>query len=58
MADKNGSLLVAAREQFEAQPELFEDPEIPKIDKTKPRYDFTGEQLFQRRPDILRRLCK
>jgi hypothetical protein len=56
MAEPNGkepektSWIVQAREQFEAQPQLFDDPDIPKIDKTKPPYKCSGERLFQRHP--------
>ena len=52
MAEKRESLIVQERERFEAQQELFDDPEIPKVDKTKKPINCTGDQLFQRRRDI------
>jgi hypothetical protein len=64
MAEPNGkepektSWIVQARAQFEAQPELFPDPDIPNIDKTTPKRQCTGGRLFKEDPEAYQGIVK
>lgn len=58
MTDKNESLILKEKAQFEAQPLLFSEEDLPKIDKTKPKFHYTGERLYRDRPDIYKAVVK
>src|SRR5215472_10015385 len=40
------SLILKEQAELEAAPFLFSEDQLPKIDKTKPRYNCTGQYLF------------
>jgi len=52
MPDSNKSLILKERAKAEDAPFLFSEEEIPRIDKTRPKFHCTGERLFRDRPDV------
>ena len=47
MSKIDGSLILKEQAELEAAPLLFSKDQLPKVDKTKPRYNCTGQYLFE-----------
>jgi hypothetical protein len=45
------SLILKEQAEIEAAP-FFSNFDLPEIDKTKPKFNFTGDRLFRDRPDV------
>src|SRR2546426_12256502 len=45
------SLILKEQAEIEAAP-FFPNFDLPEIDKTKPKFNFTGDRLFRDRPDV------
>jgi hypothetical protein len=58
MSDKSESLILKERVEVEAQPFLFADEDLLKIDRAKPKFHCTGERLFRDRPDVYKAIVK
>src|SRR6266498_2051913 len=52
MGVEERSLILEDQAAVEAAPFLFSESDLPKIDKTKPKWNCTGEYLKKLRPDI------
>src|SRR5438105_3194936 len=58
MSKSNESLILKERGDSDAAPFLFSEDELPRIDKTKPKFHCTGERLFRDRPDVYKAVVK
>jgi hypothetical protein len=58
MSDKRESLILKERAELEAQPFLFAEEDLPKIDRAKPKFHCTGERLFRDRPDVYKAVVR
>jgi len=45
------SLILKEQAELESAP-FFPDFDLPEIDRTKPKFNFTGDRLFRDRPDV------
>jgi hypothetical protein len=52
------SLILREQAELEAQPFLFPEAELPRIDRTQPKFHFTGERLWRDRPDVYKLVVK
>jgi transposase-like protein len=55
---KDKSLILREQAELESAPFLFSEDELPKIDKTKPKFHCTGERLFRDRRDVYEAVVK
>jgi hypothetical protein len=51
MSEDTESLILRDRSEAQAQPFLFGEDEIPKIDKSKPKFHCNGERLHRDHPE-------
>jgi transposase-like protein len=58
VAVTNKSLILKSEAEAAAAPFLFSEDDLPKIDKTRPKFHCTGERLFRDRPDVYKALVK
>jgi hypothetical protein len=52
------SLILKEQAEVERAPFLFHEDEIPRIDKTRPKFHCTGERLFRDRPDVYKAIVR
>jgi hypothetical protein len=50
--------MLREREELEAEPFLFSEDDLPKVDRTNPTFRCTGEGLWRDRPDVYKRIVK
>lgn len=53
----NESLLLKEQTEIESAP-FFPNFDLPEIDRTKPKFNFTGERLFRDRPDVYKAVVR
>src|SRR5882724_11709350 len=58
MPGGNDSLILKEQTELESTPFLFSEDELPRIDKTRPKFHCNGERLFRDRPDIYKAVVK
>jgi hypothetical protein len=56
--NNNESLILRERAEAEEAPLLFFDEELPRIDRTQPKGNYTGERFWRDRPEDYKRLVK
>src|SRR5436190_15338721 len=58
MPDTNESLILKEQAELEAAPFLFSENDLPRIDKTQPKFHCTGERLFRDEPKRYKAVVK
>src|SRR5438270_1146903 len=58
MPGTNESLILKEQAELEKAPFLFSEDDLPRIDKSKPKFHCTGERLFRDRPDVYKAVVK
>ena len=56
--DAPQSLILKERAELEAAPFLFSEEDLPKIDRSRPKFHCTGERLWRDRPDVYKAVVR
>lgn len=58
MPGANDSLILKEQAELQVAPFLFDSEDLPKIDKSKPKFHCTGERLFRDRLDVYKAVVR